>query len=308
MRISFVGKGGSGKSTLSALFINYLLAQQLKVLAIDADLNVHLEALLDAEVPDLAQPQLVQKLKQFVAGTNLRVEPTKVIKTTPPGKGSNLIKLADTDGILSEIGYTRDNLTLVKAGSPLKNDIGIRCYHNNIEVIEILLSHLDDQPDEFVVADMVAGVDGFTHTMHMQFDRHLFVLEPTYESLSVYRQYYELASASGIADSVILIANKVEDASDLDFFRENNLTPQYILPYTKALKRKGTIGTDAVGDLSEFGKVFAKLYADLIKIKPDKNSRLHALHDLHLQNTRKKSTVAVHGDLSTQIDPDFKFN
>ena len=39
MRVAFVGKGGSGKTTLSALFSRYLSAQPASVLAIDADVT-----------------------------------------------------------------------------------------------------------------------------------------------------------------------------------------------------------------------------------------------------------------------------
>ena len=42
MRIAFVGKGGSGKTTLSALFTRHLVALGRPVLAIDADINQHL--------------------------------------------------------------------------------------------------------------------------------------------------------------------------------------------------------------------------------------------------------------------------
>jgi len=42
MKIAFVGKGGSGKTTLSSLFIRHLAAARVPVLAIDADINQHL--------------------------------------------------------------------------------------------------------------------------------------------------------------------------------------------------------------------------------------------------------------------------
>ncbi|CAM5528647.1 hypothetical protein SFUMM280S_03018 [Streptomyces fumanus] len=46
MRIAFVGKGGSGKTTLSALLIRHLAATGAPVVAIDADINQHLGAAL----------------------------------------------------------------------------------------------------------------------------------------------------------------------------------------------------------------------------------------------------------------------
>lgn len=42
MKIAFVGKGGSGKTTLSSLFIRHLAAIGAPVIAVDADINQHL--------------------------------------------------------------------------------------------------------------------------------------------------------------------------------------------------------------------------------------------------------------------------
>jgi CO dehydrogenase maturation factor len=61
--IAMAGKGGTGKTTLSALLLNYLLtAKQTPVLAVDADANVNLNELLGVEV-DLTLGEIRKELK-----------------------------------------------------------------------------------------------------------------------------------------------------------------------------------------------------------------------------------------------------
>src|SRR5690349_17168603 len=51
MRIAFVGKGGSGKTTVSAVFSRCLAEQGHRVVAIDADINQHLAQALGHDGP-----------------------------------------------------------------------------------------------------------------------------------------------------------------------------------------------------------------------------------------------------------------
>ena len=48
MRVAFVGKGGSGKTTLSSLLVRHLAGEGLPVIAVDADINQHLAETLGA--------------------------------------------------------------------------------------------------------------------------------------------------------------------------------------------------------------------------------------------------------------------
>ena len=51
IKISFVGKGGTGKTTLSALLVNYFIDQkQTPILVVDADPNFNLNELLEVEI------------------------------------------------------------------------------------------------------------------------------------------------------------------------------------------------------------------------------------------------------------------
>ena len=74
MKIAFVGKGGSGKTTLSALFARHLAATGRPVLAIDADINQHLGVALGldeaaaASIPGMGEH--LNQIKEYLRGTN----------------------------------------------------------------------------------------------------------------------------------------------------------------------------------------------------------------------------------------------
>ncbi|HZA80774.1 MAG TPA: AAA family ATPase, partial [Actinomycetes bacterium] len=55
MKIAFVGKGGSGKTTLASLLARHLAANGLPVLAIDADINQQLGVALGLEAAEAAR-------------------------------------------------------------------------------------------------------------------------------------------------------------------------------------------------------------------------------------------------------------
>ncbi len=108
MRIAFVGKGGSGKTTTAAAFSRFLAAQGRPVVAVDADINQHLAVALghDGPAPRPLGAELPW-LKDHLRGANPRVpSAAAMIKTTPPGRGSRLIDLDPAGELLSRYAAT----------------------------------------------------------------------------------------------------------------------------------------------------------------------------------------------------------
>ncbi|GAA2063247.1 hypothetical protein GCM10009801_06990 [Streptomyces albiaxialis] len=227
MKIAFVGKGGSGKTTLSSLFIRHLAARGLPLIAVDADINQHLGVALGLDEDEAAAlPAMGARLpliKDYLRGSNPRITSADtMIKTTPPGEGSRLLRIAEDNPVYEACARTvaleGGTARLLATGPFTDSDLGVACYHSKTGAVELCLNHLVDGRDEFVVVDMTAGSDSFASGMFTRFDMTFLVAEPTRKGVSVYRQYKEYARDFGVPLRVV--GNKVQSEDDLDFLRQ----------------------------------------------------------------------------------------
>ena len=95
----------------------------------------------------------------------------------------------------------------------------------------------------WVVADMVAGTDAFSYSLHVQFDAIILIVEPTPESVQVCRLYYGLAQAAGVEALVHLVVNKANDADDVAYItRELGVHPVGSVPMMSTLRKARQAG------------------------------------------------------------------
>ena len=203
MRIALLGKGGSGKTTVSSLLIRALMQQEKSVIAIDADVNQSLGRKLDISQKSIDAKLKIgdpdnglNQLKALLKGSNQLIPENlqHMIKTTPPGPGSHLINpQSQDDPVLSRFGVTQGALTLINVGEVSKNSHMHRCYHAQTGGADLLLNHFLDSPNDNIIVDMTAGTDAFASGIFTRFDLLLLVVEPTDDSIDVYRQYIEHA-------------------------------------------------------------------------------------------------------------------
>lgn len=308
MRVAFTGKGGSGKSTVAALFVRHLAVTGQQVLAVDADINVHLGQLLRVrEEADraLSRPENVAWIRTHLLGSNTRITGgvEGFVKTTPPGPGSGLVRLGDGDPVLARFTLPAgEGVRFAHVGTYEPEGIGTSCYHTNLAILENLLSHLVLDPREWVVADMVAGTDAFSNSLHAQFDLIAVVVEPTPESATVARRYRELAAAAGVGDAVVLVSNKVTDAADRDWLAgELGATPVAELGYLPGLRRARQQGRPPVpADLPDTG-VLDRIVAAAEGSPFTAQRRAVLLRDLHLRLAGQDWIRAAHGDVTGQL-------
>jgi CO dehydrogenase maturation factor len=224
MKIAFVGKGGSGKTTLSSLFVRYLAATGAPVVTVDADINQHLGVALglaeDAAAAIPAMGEHLPKIKEYLRGSNPRISSAEVmVKTTPPGSGSRLLRIGGDDPIHTGLTAEAAGARLMVTGPFTDDDLGVACYHSKTGAVELYLNHLVDGPGEYVVVDCTAGAESFASGMFTRFDLTFLIAEPTRKGVSVYRQWTEYAADYDVALAVI--GNKIHGPDDVAFLREH---------------------------------------------------------------------------------------
>lgn len=317
MRIAFVGKGGSGKTTFASLFTQCCLQTDVgNIWVVDADLNMHMAEQLGIETVGLKHVSDLdseEDIKRYLIGKSSRIESSSHFKkSTPPSQDSNFILVKDSSNyILENYAARRGNLFLSIVGSYHADGIGASCYHNNLAILESMLSHTIDK-DATVIVDMVAGVDAFAGTLHAQFDMIVLVVEPTKKSLEVYEQYKRLAEEAGIWQTVFVVSNKIFSAKDAEFIAANVDSTKLLgnMSLSEHIRQveQGESPLD-FSQLEELDKeIFINIRQQLSRTEISFNDRLTKLHKLHEKYVAQGHVKERFGDLSNQIDADFNFD
>lgn len=309
MRIAFVGKGGSGKTTLSSLFLRHLHHDNLPTLAIDADINQHLCSAVGIEDPDTKPLGLSQTaLKTLFAGENPLVTANQMIKTTPPGNGSFVaLGLNELLSALNAYTHQHGSLTLAEVGTQTEDDLGIRCYHSKTGAVELILNHLVDGKDEFIVVDMTAGADAFASGLFDKFDLTVVVVEPTKKSVSVFNQYAQQAKKQGVV--VKAVGNKILTDDDRTYL-ESTLGEDLLGCFTlSTLVRSEERGEQQLFTNleSENQQLLKHIQETLQAQTKDWERYLERTINIHKLNAESWASSSKGIDLTTQIDPSFSY-
>ncbi|MEN8242896.1 MAG: carbon monoxide dehydrogenase accessory protein CooC [Chloroflexota bacterium] len=258
MKIAITGKGGVGKTTITALIAQTYADQGLSVLAVDADPSPCLAGALG--VPD----EIRETLKPISEMDELIHERTGA----KPGTTGGFFTINPrVDDIPEKFSVNHRGVRLLEMGAVDLGGSGCICPES--AMLKTLFTHLLFRKDEVLIMDMYAGVEHLGRSTVDFVDAMLIVVEPTRRSLGTAAQIKALAADIGLK-KLFLVANKVQEQEEVDFLVENSPGLPLLgwLPTdNKVLEadRKGIAVYDHIPELKQAGVEIAQKITDLIQ-------------------------------------------
>ena len=199
--ISVSGKGGTGKTTLSALLVKYLVQNSVEpILVVDADPATNLPSVLGVDVKKTVGAVTDELKKQIAAGS---IPPTIskeglleswVFETLVEGTRFDILAMGRSEGE------------------------GCYCYVNNV-----LTKILDTLTKNYAttVMDMEAGLEHLSRRTERDVDFMLITSDPSKMGLETARRIKELVKEVQIkVDRICLVGNMIPSESSTTFTEE----------------------------------------------------------------------------------------
>lgn len=232
MKLAITGKGGVGKTTLTALLAQAFSDLGRDVLAVDADPSPCLAGALG--FPD----ELKVKLHPIAEMDELIEERTGA----KPGQTGGFFTINPrVDDIPEKFSIIHRNVRLLEMGSV---DIGgSGCICPESAMLKTLFTHLLFRKDDILLLDMYAGVEHLGRATVDFVDAMIIVVEPTRRSLGTAAQIKKLAEDIGL-DRLWLVGNKIRNDDEERFlFSETPGIPILgILPADLAVQEADRLG------------------------------------------------------------------
>lgn len=242
MKLAVSGKGGVGKTTISALLAWALHKAGRRVIVIDADPDSNLLACMGYADPDSVRP--------LVEMNALIEERTGVT----PGSVGGMFKMNPrVDDIADKHGVNINGITVLVAGAVKKGGAGCYCPENTL--VRSLISHLLLDKETDLILDMEAGVEHLSRGTVGAVDRLLIVVEPGIRSVETARRIVKLGKDLGLR-RINAVGNKIRSDADIAQLKKdfNNVEFAGFLPYENGIQDaeiRGASVTTASGKLEQ---------------------------------------------------------
>jgi CO dehydrogenase maturation factor len=206
LKIAIGGKGGVGKTTVSALLARTLAADpDNKVIAIDADPVSNLAAGLGIDEREPITP--IAELRELIAERT----------GAEPGTMGGFFSLnPKVDDIPDRFSRERDRVKLLVMGTVQQGGSGCICPESTI--LKALMNHLVLFRDDIVLMDMEAGVEHLGRATSASVDALVIVVNPGSRSRVAADKIRKLGLDVGIK-RIVILGNRVRDEEDKELIQ-----------------------------------------------------------------------------------------
>src|SRR5512137_2755053 len=211
MKLAISGKGGVGKTTLTAILAQTYADLGRQVLAVDADPSPCLAGALG--FPDELRAQLhpIAEMDELI---------TERTGARPGTVGGFFTLNPRVDDIPERFSVVHKGVRLLEMGSV---DVGgSGCICPEAAMLKTLFTHLMFRKDDVLLLDMYAGVEHLGRATVDFVDSMLIVVEPTRRSVGRAAHIKKLGDDIALT-RLFLVGNKVRDEAEATFLEENSL-------------------------------------------------------------------------------------
>ncbi len=199
-KVIITGKGGAGKTTLTALLAWAFVNRGYKVLAVDEDPQMNLPFALG--YPTERSKELVP-LSQ-----NLDYIEEKTGARPGTGWGAFLRLNPPVEDVVDRFGIKlNEALSFLVMGTVIQPATGCLCPENAL--LDAVIKHISLRQDELVLLDTQAGVEHFGRALAKGFSHCLVVTDASFNAMAVATHSIKLAKEIGIK-RIYLVVNRLD--------------------------------------------------------------------------------------------------
>src|SRR4030067_1388818 len=179
MKIAISGKGGVGKTLLTAFLSQTFAKAGYSVIAIDADPDANLASTLGFPHPEKITP--ISELEDLIE---------ERVGVRPGTSGSFFNLNPRVDDLPESYSVKVDGIRIMSMGRIKRGGTG--CYCPEGSLLQALLTHLLLPRNEVVIMDMEAGIEHLSRGTTKAVDKAIIVVEPGRRSLETPRTIIKL--------------------------------------------------------------------------------------------------------------------
>ena len=198
------GKGGVGKTTLTAILAHLFAREGFRVLAIDGDPQQNLAVTLGVPQEQAGKIVPVSKSAEYLrekTGAGPDITPGGLLTLNP-----------DVSDVIDRFSVpVADNLRLLVMGGVRQAGAGCLCPEYTL--LAAILRHIPLLNHDVILLDTPAGPEHFSRAVADGFSCAVVVADTSYNALSVARESVTLARQLGIRN-VIPVVNRVSGSAD----------------------------------------------------------------------------------------------